>query len=83
MYRILSNILLSRLTPYAQEIIGDHCGFPCSRSDNDHIFSIHQILEKKWEYSKAVRQLFIDFKKVYDSGRGRSCIKLSWSFVSP
>jgi hypothetical protein len=27
-YRILSNILLSRLTPYAEEIIGNHqCGF--------------------------------------------------------
>jgi len=27
-YKILSNILLSRLTPYAREIIGDHqCGF--------------------------------------------------------
>ena len=27
-YKILSNILLSRLTPYAQEIIGDaRCGF--------------------------------------------------------
>jgi hypothetical protein len=27
-YRILSNILLSRLIPYANEIIGDHhCGF--------------------------------------------------------
>jgi len=26
-YKILSNILLSRLTPYAEEIIGDHpCG---------------------------------------------------------
>jgi hypothetical protein len=28
MYKILSNILLSRLTPYADEMIGDHqCGF--------------------------------------------------------
>jgi len=28
MYKILSNILLSRLTPYAEAIIGDHqCGF--------------------------------------------------------
>jgi hypothetical protein len=28
MYKILSKILLSRLTPYAEEIIGDHqCGF--------------------------------------------------------
>ena len=27
-YKMLSNILLSRLTPYAKEIIGDHqCGF--------------------------------------------------------
>jgi len=31
--KILSNILLSRLTPYAEEIIGDHqCGFRRSRS---------------------------------------------------
>jgi len=28
MYKILSNILLSMLIPYAEEIIGDHqCGF--------------------------------------------------------
>jgi hypothetical protein len=27
-YKILSNILLSRLTPYAEDVIGDHqCGF--------------------------------------------------------
>jgi hypothetical protein len=26
-------------------------------------------LEKKWEYSETVRQLFIDFKKAYDSVR--------------
>ena len=27
-YKMLSNILVSRLTPYAEEIIGDHqCGF--------------------------------------------------------
>jgi purine nucleoside phosphorylase len=28
---------------------------------------IHQILEQKWEYNKSVHQLFIDFKKPYDS----------------
>jgi hypothetical protein len=38
-YKILSNILLSRLTPY------------------------------KWEYNGAVHQLFVDFKKAYDSVR--------------
>ena len=47
-YKILSNILLSRLTPYAEEIIGDHqCGFLRNRSTIDHIFCIRQILEKK------------------------------------
>jgi len=66
----LSNILLSRLIPYAEEVIGDHqCGFRRNRSTTDHIFCIHQILEKKWEYNEAVHQLFIDFKKAYDSFR--------------
>jgi hypothetical protein len=47
-YKILSNILSSRLTPYAEEITGDHqCGFQRNRSTTDHIFSIRQILEKK------------------------------------
>ena len=36
-YPILSNILLSRLVPYAKEIIGDHqCGFRRNRSNIDH-----------------------------------------------
>jgi hypothetical protein len=49
-YKILSNILLLRLIPYAEEIIGDHqCGFRRNRSTTDHIFSIRQILQKKWE----------------------------------
>jgi hypothetical protein len=61
---------LSRLTPYAEEIIGNHqCGFRRNRSTTDHIFCIRQILEKKWEHSEAVHQLFIDFKKAYDSVR--------------
>jgi hypothetical protein len=47
-YKILSNILLSRLTPYADEIIWEHqCGFRRNRSTTDHIFFIRQILEKK------------------------------------
>jgi len=49
-YKILSNILLSRLTPYGEEIIGDHqCVFRQSSSPTDHISCIRQILEKKWE----------------------------------
>jgi len=68
-YKILSNILLSRLIPNAKEIIGDRqCGFRRNRSTTDHIFCIPQILETKWEYNKAVHQFFMDFK-VYDSVR--------------
>jgi sorting nexin-29 len=67
-YNILSNILLSRLIPYADEIIGDHqCGFRRNRSSTDQIFYIRQILEKMWVYNGTVHQLFIDFKKAYDS----------------
>jgi hypothetical protein len=61
---VLYYILHSRLVPYAEEILGDH-----HRSTTDHIFCIRQILEKKWEYIEAVHQLFIDFKKAYDSVR--------------
>jgi hypothetical protein len=35
----------------------------------DHIFCIRQVLEKKWEHNEAVHQLFMDFKKAYDSDR--------------
>ena len=49
MYKILSNILLSRLTPYAEEITGDHQrGFRHNSSTTDLIFCLRQILEKKW-----------------------------------
>jgi len=37
-YKILSSILLSRLTPYAEEITGDHQSvFRRSKSTTDHI----------------------------------------------
>jgi len=69
-YKIISNILLSRLIPYTEEVIGDNqCGFRRNRSTTDRIFCIRQILEKKWEYNEAVHQLFIDFKKAHVSVR--------------
>jgi len=70
MYKILSNILLSSLIPYAEEVIGDHqCGFRRYNSTTNHIFCILQIIEKKREYNEAVHQIFIDFKKSYVSVR--------------
>jgi hypothetical protein len=48
-YKTLSHILLTRLTPYAEEVIGDHqCGYRHNRSTADHKLCIRQILEKKW-----------------------------------
>jgi hypothetical protein len=50
------------------EITGDHqCGFRRNKSTTNQIFYIRQILEKKWEYNGTMHQLFIDFKKAYDS----------------
>jgi hypothetical protein len=69
-YRILSNILLSRLIPYADEIIGYHqCGYSRNRSTAIPIFYIRQVLVKMWDYNGTVHLLFIDFKKAYDSVR--------------
>jgi hypothetical protein len=69
-YKILSNILPARLTPYVYEISGDHqSGFLRNRSTTDQIFYIWQILEKKWEYNGTEHQLFTDFKKVYNPVR--------------
>jgi hypothetical protein len=74
-YKILSNILLSRLIPYAEKIIRDHQGgFQHNRLTNDHIFCIRQILENKWEHNEAMHRLFIDFKKAYDSVRRKALL---------
>jgi hypothetical protein len=49
--KTLSNILLAGLTPYVNEVIGDHqCGFCRNISTLDQIFYIRQILEKKLDY---------------------------------
>jgi len=61
---LLLYLFIKRLTPYKVEIIGDHqCAIWCRRSAIDHIFCIHQTLERKWKYNGTVLQLFIDFKK--------------------
>jgi hypothetical protein len=83
-YNTLSNILLVRLTPYVNEIIGNHqSGFRRNRSTMDQIFYIRQILEKKWEYNGTVNQLFIDFKKTYDSVKREVLYDILFEFGIP
>jgi hypothetical protein len=44
----------------------------------DQIFYTWQILKRKWEYNGMVHQLFIDFKKAYNSiKRERSSLQYS------
>ena len=83
-YKILSNILLSRLTPNAEEIIG-HYKYASwhNRSTAEHIFCIRHILEKKWEYNEAVHQLAIDFRKAYDSFRREVLCNILIAFGIP
>jgi len=65
-----------------RKLLGDHqCGFQHNRPTADHIFCIHLILEKKWEYNEVVHQLFIDFKRADDSLRRK--ILYNISLVSP
>jgi hypothetical protein len=83
-YKIVSNILLSKLGPYIDEIIGDHqCGFRRNRSTTCQNFCFLQMLEKKWEYIETVHQLFIDCKKVYDSVRGEVLYNILTEFGVP
>jgi len=49
----------------------------------DNMFCIRQILDKKCEYSKAVHQLFTDFKKAYDSFRGEVLYNILIQFGMP
>jgi hypothetical protein len=52
------------------KITGSHLGgFQHNRSVPNHIFYIHQMLYKNWKCNGPVHQLYIDFKKAYDSIR--------------
>ena len=42
-----------------------------------------QILEKQWEYNEAVNQLFIDFKKAYDTVRREVLYNIPIEFGVP
>jgi len=61
-----------------------------SECDYVHVLSyskvngtVSQILEKKWEYNEEVHQLFIDFKKAYDSVRREVLYKILIEFGIP
>jgi sorting nexin-29 len=51
-----------------EENLGKYqCGFQKGRSTIEQLSVIGQIKEKKYEYRQNIWQLFVDFKKAYDS----------------
>jgi len=67
-YKILSNIILGKIKPYIEKVMGDYQnGFRDGRSVIDNIFALKIINKKLWEYNQSVQYLFIDFQKAYDS----------------
>ncbi len=53
MCKILSGIILNRITPYTKDIIGDYrCGFMRGKSTIDHIFMVKQLVEKHYEFDR-------------------------------
>jgi len=67
-YKILSNIILGKIKPYIEKVMGDYQnGFRDGRSVIDNISALRIINEKLWEYNQSVHYLFIDFQKAYYS----------------
>ena len=48
-----------------------------------HLLGKVSFLEKRWEYNEPVHQLFMDFKKAYDSVRNRVLYKILIKFRIP
>ena len=67
-HKILAYIILKKIKPYIEKIIGDYQnGFRDGRSVIDNIPVVKIINEKMWEYNQNAQYLFIDFQKAHDS----------------
>jgi len=67
-YKILTTLILERLNPYVEEIVGKYqCGFRRGKSTADHVFSLRQIMSKYYEFGKDLHLVFVDYKQAYDS----------------
>ncbi|KAI5718850.1 hypothetical protein M8J76_001122 [Diaphorina citri] len=83
-YKVLSSLLLARLKPLAEDILGDYqCGFRGNRSTTDNIFAVKMVNEKMWEFNRSVQYLFVDFSKAYDSIHRQSLWNIMKDFQIP
>ena len=64
--KIIARILQEQLL--AEDVLPElQCGFRKTRECTDKIFTIHQLVEKSWEYRAKSFITFIDLKKAYNS----------------
>ncbi|KAL4100839.1 hypothetical protein QTP88_020868 [Uroleucon formosanum] len=83
-YKILSTLLLERITPYAEGIIGRYqCGFIKGKSTIDHIFTLRQTMEKYYEFDMDLYMIFVDYKQAYDSVNRQELWKAMLHFGIP
>jgi hypothetical protein len=83
-YKVFSKVLLGRLEPLAEECIGSYqCGFRKGKSTIDQLATIEQLMEKKYEYRQKIWQVFVDFKKAYDSIHRDSLYNIMYEFGFP
>lgn len=67
-YKVLSNVLLNKLKPFGDEIVGEYQGgFRRGKSTVDQIHTVKQVMEKCYEYNQELFMLFVDYKQAYDS----------------
>ena len=67
-YKIFAIILNQRLVDIAETELGDYQSeFRPNRSTVDNIFMIRQIIEKCYEYSVDIHNIFIDYMRAFDS----------------
>ena len=67
--KLLSTMLLQRLISHRAQSSPDppnQCGFTKGKQCDDHIFTLHTILEKYKLYKKKVFVAFIDLRKAFD-----------------
>jgi len=67
-YKVLLNVLLNKLKPYGDEIVGEYQGgFRRGKSTVDQIHIVKQVTEKCYKYNQELFMLFVDYKQAYDS----------------
>ena len=65
--KVLLKLLLNRLKPQAESIIGDEqAGFRSGRSTTEQILNLRILCERYLQHQQDLYHVFIDFKKAFD-----------------